>query len=192
MQAHERAAGEGGRRWVEMEKREQQRLRRRLTCELVVGSERHIALVRDLSPKGLFVQTRTRLEPGARLAVVFAAREQQPELRMQARVARQRRTPPRLQASVPGGVGVELIDPPDAFRELVARRAGHAEDAPAQPSRARPAGAASVRTFRVRVSQRGKPGSRVITVRSESLHGARARALARAGRGWKIADIQEI
>ena len=49
-----------------------------------------------------------------------------------------------------------------------------------------------VRTFRVRVSPRDKPGSRVITVRSESLHGARARALARAGRGWKIADIQEI
>jgi hypothetical protein len=32
----------------------------------------------------------------------------------------------------------------------------------------------------------------VVTVRSETMQGARARALARAGRQWKIADIQEI
>jgi hypothetical protein len=90
---------------------------------------------------------------------------------------------------VPGGVGLELIDPPAAFRDLMA---GQAQAEPLEPPEVPPAGAAAVRTFRVRVSQRDKPGSRVITVRSESLHGARARALARAGRGWKIADIQEI
>jgi hypothetical protein len=44
----------------------------------------------------------------------------------------------------------------------------------------------------VRLIQRGKPNANVFTVRSESLQGARARALARAGRDWKIADIQEI
>jgi hypothetical protein len=182
----------GGRRWDEVEKREHPRLRRRLSCELVVQSERHIALVRALAPHGLFVQTRARLEPGVRLTVVFAEREQQPELRVQARVARQRRAPPRLQASVPGGIGLELIDPPAAFQDLVARRTGQAAAEPQEPRGSGPTGAAAVRTFRVRVSQRGEPGSRVITVRSESLHGARARALTRAGRGWKIADIQEL
>ena len=99
------------------------------------------------------------------------------------------RSPPRLQASVPGGVGLELIDPPAAFQDLVAGQRGFE---PLEVRDSQPGGAAAVRTFRVRVSQRDKPGSRVITVRSESLHGARARALARAGRGWKIADIQEI
>ena len=90
---------------------------------------------------------------------------------------------------MPGGVGLELIDPPAAFQDLLAGKAGVE---PQKPTAQPPAGAAGVRTFRVRVSPRDKPGSRVITVRSESLHGARARALARAGRGWKIADIQEI
>ncbi len=172
-----------------VEKRKQRRLRRRFTCELVAGDERHTALVRDLSPRGLFVQTRARLAPGTPLTIEIAEREGWPAMSLQARVARQRQVPPRLQASVPGGVGLELIDPPAAFQDLLA---GRAEAEPQEPPAPPPAGAAGVRTFRVRVSPRDKPGSRVITVRSESLHGARARALARAGPGWKIADIQEI
>ena len=54
------------------------------------------------------------------------------------------------------------------------------------------AAGSGIRTFRVRLIQPGKPNASVFTVRSESLQGARARALARAGRDWKIADIQEI
>jgi hypothetical protein len=172
-----------------VEKRKQRRLRRRLTCELVIGDDRHAALVRDLSAEGLFVQTRVRLTRGTELEIVFPAHEGRDTLRVQARVARQRHVPPRLQASVPGGVGLVLIDPPAAYQDLLKGQTG---PEPREPRPAPPAGAAAVRTFRVRVSPRDKPGSRVITVRSESLHGARARALARAGRGWKIADIQEI
>jgi len=157
----------------------------------VIGSERHGAVVRDVSPTGLFVQTRIKLEPDARIRVVISERAGQPELQLDARVARQRVVPPRLQSSVPGGVGLEIIDPPRGFQELVASRIDPGGEA--APSRAPEAkSGAGVRTFRVRVKQRDKPNSRIITVRSESLHGARARALARAGRGWQIADIQEI
>ena len=49
-----------------------------------------------------------------------------------------------------------------------------------------------MRTFRVRLTQPGKSQASVFTVRSESMQGARARVLTRAGRQWKIADIQEI
>ena len=48
-----------------VEKRKQRRRRRRLTCELVVGDDRQAALVRDLSPRSLFVQTRMRIALGA-------------------------------------------------------------------------------------------------------------------------------
>ena len=51
---------------------------------------------------------------------------------------------------------------------------------------------AGIRTFRVRLTQPGKPNANVVTVRSESMQGARARAVARAGRQWKIAEIEEI
>ena len=83
-----------------LEKRNQRRTRKRLTCELVIGESRQTVLVRDLSPEGLFVQTRAKVDPN-----------------------------------------------------------GH---------------------------------SSVFTVRAESMQAARARALSRAGRLWKIADIQEI
>jgi PilZ domain len=180
---------------VPVEKRKQQRARKRLTCELVWGASRHTALVRDLSRSGLFVQTRVKLEPGTRIQVVFAASGGFPGFEVEARAIRQRQIAPRLQPSVPGGVGLELIDPPDAFRELL--EAGYARDAGEAPEKlersdAGHAQATGVRTFRVRLVERDKPNARVLTVRAESVHGARARALARAGRDWKIADIQEI
>jgi hypothetical protein len=174
-----------------VEKRKQRRTRKRLTCELVIGSERHGAVVRDVAPTGLFVQTRIKLEPDTRVCVVISARAEQPELQLDARVARQRVVPPRLQSSVPGGVGLEVIDPPRSFQEFVASRIEPGAKAASSRAPQEKAGS-GVRTFRVRVKQRDKPNSRIITVRSESLHGARARALARAGRGWQIADIQEI
>jgi hypothetical protein len=89
-------------------------------------------------------------------------------------------------------VGLEVIDPPPAYLTLVERSAtsGGVQDAEGLKEDA--AAGSGIRTFRVRLTQRGKPNANVFTVRSESLQGARARALARAGRDWKIADIQEI
>ncbi len=174
-----------------MEKRRQRRTRKRLTCELVNGEDRQTVLVRDLSPEGLFVQTRAKLDPNGRILLRFAAAADLPEIEVEARVARKRVMPPRLQSSVPSGVGVEVIDPPDAYYALVERSVASGVQHGESPTRDAPAGA-SLRTFRVRLIHPGKPQASVFTVRSESLQGARARALSRAGRSWKIADIQEI
>jgi hypothetical protein len=174
-----------------LEKRKQRRTRKRLTCELVIGESRQTVFVRDLSPDGLFVQTRAKVDPNARVRLVFGAQADLPQMEFEARVTRKRHTPPRLQSSVPSGVGLEVIDPPAAYLTLVERSAASGvQDAEAPKEEA--AAGAGIRTFRVRLIQRGKPNASVFTVRSESLQGARARALARAGRDWKIADIQEI
>jgi len=174
-----------------LEKRKQRRTRKRLTCELVIGESRQTVLVRDLSPEGLFVQTRAKVDPNARVRLVFSAQGDLPEMEFEARVTRKRHTPPRLQSSVPSGVGLEVIDPPSAYLTLVERSAASGvQDAEASKEDA--ASGAGIRTFRVRLIQPGKPRANVFTVRSESMQGARARALARAGRDWKIADIQEI
>jgi len=174
-----------------LEKRKQRRTRKRMTCELVIGESRQTVLVRDLSPEGLFVQTRAKVDPNGRVRLVFAAKDDLPGVDVEARVARKRNTPPRLQSSVPSGVGLEVIDPSDAYFALVEQsvasgvQGGEAvqEEAPSS---------AGLRTFRVRLTQPGKSNATVFTVRSESMQGARARALSRAGRLWKIADIQEI
>jgi hypothetical protein len=175
-----------------LEKRKQRRTRKRLTCELVVGESRQTVFVRDLSPEGLFVQTRARIDPNAKVCLAFAAQADLPAIELEVRVRRKRHTPPRLQSSVPSGVGLEVIDPPPAYLTLVERSAtsGGVQDAEGPKEDA--AAGSGIRTFRVRLIQRGKPNATVFTVRSESLQGARARALARAGRDWKIADIQEI
>jgi hypothetical protein len=44
----------------------------------------------------------------------------------------------------------------------------------------------------VQTRARPEPEPRVLTVRSQSAEGARAQALSRAGRGWQVADIQEL
>ncbi|HXV37348.1 MAG TPA: PilZ domain-containing protein [Myxococcota bacterium] len=174
-----------------MEKRKQRRTRKRLACELVIGESRESVLVRDLSPEGLFVQTRAKLEPDARVRLVFAAQPDLPGVELEARVARKRSTPPRLQSSVPSGVGLVLIDPPAAYLTLVERSASSGVPE-AEAPRDDAAAGAGLRTFRVRMIQPGRASANVFTVRSESMQGARARAIARAGRDWKIADIQEI
>lgn len=48
----------------------QQRAHQRLTCQLIFGSQRHPAIVRDISPLGRFVQTRARPEPESRVLTV--------------------------------------------------------------------------------------------------------------------------
>lgn len=166
-----------------MEKRRRERSKQRLVCDLLVEGIRYPAIVRDLSRKGLFVQTRVNLEPNSVVEVVFPAEgTSRPEIRLEAGVARLRSVPSRLQGSIPAGVGLEVLDPPPAFLALV----------DVHVAKPKSHDATALCTFRVRLTQPGKPGSRVVTVRCENAAGARARALARAGRGWKITELQEI
>ncbi len=172
----------------EVEKRKQKRTRHRLTCDLLVGTTRHHAIVRDISPAGLFVQTRARPKPNSVVQVIFPARDGRPEITAEAGVARRLAVPPGLQAALPGGVGLELLVPPPAFRELLARELALGAKSPAEAVSRDPA---LVKTFRVRVRRRDGPQARILTVQAESVQGARARALARAGSGWEIGDMEE-
>ena len=186
-----RAAGlQGGERRVE--KRRQKRAHQRLTCQLIIGSQRHPAIVRDISALGMFVQTRARPEPNSLVELIFPANGSRPEIRIEAGVARERVVPPRLQASVPEGVGLEILDPPPEFQKLLARTFDDAADCEEGAGNVEMSAEPTIRVFRVRVKERNKPNSRVLTVRSQSAEGARAKALSRAGRGWQVADIQEL
>ena len=170
------------------ERRRRQRTKRQLTCEVVVGERRHPAIVRDASPLGMFVQTRAKPRVDSVVYLVFRARGRRPEIRVEAGVARERIVAPRLRSTVPNGLGLEFLDPPAALSELLDSTARDPEprDANDEPSRR------SIRTFRIRLIRRDTSDWRMMTVRSESAPGARARALARAGLAWKIADFQEI
>ena len=172
----------------DLERRRRQRTRRQLACEVVVGGQRYPAIVRDASPSGMFVQTKAKPRVDGVVDLVFRARERHPEIRIEAGVARERIVPPLLRSSVPEGLGLEFLDLPAALRELLDSPApgpepGHANDEPSHRG---------IRTFRIRLIRRDTSAWRMMTVRSESEPGARARALALAGLAWMIADFQEI
>ncbi len=168
-----------------MEKRQEPRTRKRITCELVIDGKGSPGIVHDVSAAGLFVQTRARPEPGSQVGVVLRPEGSTDEVRFEASVARQRVVPTRLQASLPGGVGLVVEDPTEELQALLDSFVSPGGSGPAED-------ASAVRTYRVRVKQRGKPVSKVINVRCESAQAARARALRQAGNGWTVADVQEL
>jgi hypothetical protein len=158
---------------------------------LVLGATRFAGIVRDVSPAGLFVQTRRKLAANTVLEVLFPAEDERPAITIRVRVARRREVPPRLQASVGAGVGLEILEAPPAFQDLVAKELAEVCAGPERIPRAGLGAPPPVRTYRVRVTEQGRPRSRVLTVHAESKHSARARALARAGRGWKVTEVDE-
>ena len=175
-----------------VEKRRQQRAKKRLSCEIVVGGQRYPAIVRDTSPSSLFVQTRAKPEPNTVVELIFRAQGAHPEIRVEAGVARERVVSSQLQTAVPDGIGLELLDRPDGLEALLASTVG--PEPVASESRPKTDGPSdrAIRSFRIKVTQRDAPNSRVLTVQCENPESARAQALARVGRGWKIVRIQEI
>ena len=183
-----------------MEKRSRPRIPKRLTCEIALHGQRYPGIVHDLSERGLFVQTLANPTPNSVVEILFAGVGDRPDIRLEAGVARRRIAPPRLQAAVPSGVGLEILPPRTEYERWIARpsagpRLGDSISiAPAYVSAEDPSAPSSgpIRTFRFRMRRRDRPESRLLTIRCETEAGARARALARAGAGWKIANMERL
>ncbi len=102
-----------------MERREEPRIKKRISCELSVGERRFSGLVLDLSAGGLFVQTAARARPGERVRVALSVPGRKEALEVSARVARARLVPPRLRTLAHGGVGLQLENAPQEYLEFV-------------------------------------------------------------------------
>ena len=185
-----------------MEKRARVRLPRRLTCQIHASTGVSTGFVRDVSRSGLFVQTNAAPPTNSLVEVVFSSLGGQPDLRIEAGVARKRTIAPRLQPSVPSGIGLEVIPPRDFYERWIFGPAEpallgsvstthYAYDREEAQSIAAPP-EQSIRSYRFRMLRHDKSMSRVLTIRCASEAGARARALVRAGPGWKIADAQAL
>ncbi len=104
-----------------MEKRSRPRYSKRLTCELGLHGQRYPGIVHDLSERGLFVQTLANPTPDSVIEILFARTGERPDIRLEAGVARRRIAPPRLQASVPSGVGLEILPPRTEYERWIVR-----------------------------------------------------------------------
>lgn len=188
-----------------MEKRRALRTKHRLTCELSTGSQTYSAVVRDLGPTGLFVQTRARPDANSVITVRFPATAGVPAFAIEAGVARHRNVHPRLQADVQSGIGLEILGRPADYLALASRigsasgvgavgsavRESRATATPSAPPAKRDEAPVS-RRFRVRLAAYGQSAPRTLLVAAASTAEARSEALARIGDGWKIVEVETI
>ena len=165
-----------------MEKRRKPRQQRRLSCELWIAGKRHTGIVRDVSELGLYVQTRVRAAAGDELELVFPADGTRAELRVAVRVARLDRLSAHFATSGAGGLGFEVREPARGLAPLL-EEAGFAT-APAPT-----AGDVALRPYRVKLIAIAGGRTQTIRVNAPGKDGARSRALARAGKGWKISEV---
>jgi hypothetical protein len=111
-------------------------------------------------------------------------------------VARNKQVPPQLTSVARGGVGLKIVDAPNAYYETIAsleggdsrRQTGAPAAAAAPPAAPKPAGT----RFRVRVKQSDGPRSRSVEVLANSPDEARARVLAEVGAGWEAVAADSI
>jgi hypothetical protein len=101
-----------------MERRSEQRIKRRLSCELFADGHRYQGIVVDLSASGLFLQTDAALDPGTRVDVLLKG-SRFPEVIVRAVVARRRMTPTLLASIIHRGVGLRIVEAPEAYYEAL-------------------------------------------------------------------------
>ena len=95
------------------------RFRRRVPCELILQGRRHGALVTDLSASGLYVRSQEKAETGTMVRVVL--HEEDGELELHARVAREHRMSRHHTTGIPSGLGLSILSAPEAYFQLLAR-----------------------------------------------------------------------
>ena len=173
-----------------MEQRRAERIKQRLTCELVIGDRNHQGIVLDVSRTGLFVQTSASPPPGERIGVKLR-RSDGSCVEVETSVARRYRVPQRLASIARGGVGLRITSPPDDYLQFI-DSVNRTENAPSpEASKAPPpAHSDTSDSYSVRVRQIAGPRSRSLRVAAGSEQEAERAAAASLDEGWEILSVE--
>ncbi len=185
-----------------------ERKRRQMPCTLMLDGRHHGGLILDVSPGGLYIQSSAKIKPGDQLEIQLTIPGVEGRLQLQVEVVRKVIVPARLLKIAHGGVGVRIINAPEAYYQFmddlgVTEDAGTSKLEQLENRRAKAAGAAAESKselapeaedeppaaqpqFRVRIKQSQGPRSRTISVEAESEDDARRQALHAAGAGWIV------
>jgi len=147
------------------DRRRHPRSRQLLSCELRVGTHRHFGIVLDQSPEGLFLETPVRLPIGTVVGLTLRVPERDERLELCGRVA-------HAASEAHAGLGLELIDPPVAYRELLA--------------------ALAPREFRVELRQTQGADTRLVLVRCGTEDEAAELVMTELDESWKILSIRPV
>jgi hypothetical protein len=160
------------------------RKKRRIPCQLWVGEREHSALVLDLSPSGLFVQTHAKVQCGERLAVRLSYEGAGLDLVVE--VARTKPVPANLLTVAKGGIGVRIVSAPEEYFQLLDARLSERSTSEVELVPEREPGS----HFRVYVAQISGSRSRRLEIAAPNGETAATRALEELGDGWKILRIE--
>ncbi len=150
-------------------------------CEIRTGRKRQKGTVTNLASDGLFVETPGSIPHGTEVTVHIPQAEELLEMTVRAIVVRQRLLPNRSSKLKHDGIGLRILQAPDAYYALVEREM-KASEPPAPPD-------PSLRRFRVKVAERESTVFRVLTVTTTSPEAARAELENELGPGWQVLDV---
>lgn len=173
-----------------MDQRRAERIKQRLTCELVIGDRNHQGIVLDVSKTGLFVQTSASPPPGERIGVKLR-RSDGSSVEVETSVARRYKVPQRLASIARGGVGLRIASPSDDYLQFI-DSVNRAENPPSpEASEAPPASQPEPSdAYSVRVRQIAGPRSRCLRVAAASEQEAERAAAASLDEGWEILSVE--
>ncbi len=172
--------------WHGPNRRVTNRKKRRIPCQLWVGEREHSALVLDLSPSGLFIQTHAKTQRGERLRIHFSHEDVVLELKVE--VVRTKQVPQNLLAATKGGIGVRIVSAPEEYYQLLAGLGiGERAAEPTLELELEPGP-----RFRVQVAQTSGPRSRRVEIAAPDAETAGARALEEVGDGWKVLRVEPV
>jgi hypothetical protein len=195
-----------------------ERKRRQMPCTLALDGRNHGGLILDVSPGGLYIQSSAKIKPGDQFEIQTTIPGVEGRLQIQVEVVRKVVVPARLLKVARGGVGVRIINAPEAYyqfmddlgisadagmskvEQLENRRAESAavppvaeaesEREPEPEAEAEPPAPQS--QFRARIKQSNGPRSRTVSVEADSEDDARRQALHAAGAGWIVLGVERV
>jgi hypothetical protein len=174
-----------------------ERKKRRMPCDLMFEGQQHSGLVLDVSPGGLFIQTSAKAKPGDRLDIRLSFPGVTQKLPLQVEVVRKVVVPARLLAIAHGGVGVRILNAPEAYYNFMGSLGigsdpgGPKTDSSGESASGEGAGAGEPpgQSYRVRVKQTQGPRSRLLDVTGSDEEGARSQVLTELGEGWEVLQV---
>lgn len=168
------------------------RIKRRVTCELIIDGQWAKGIILNVSQTGIFVQTNATPMPGTLVDVHITGGGNIPDMKVKAEVARKQQVPQRLTSVATGGVGLRIVEAPPEYDLLwTSDLSGVPTSRPPTPS-SQAHSTTPLIQFRVRMGLIGSPRTRTITLESENEDAARAKALSQVEGAWKVLEIDRV
>jgi hypothetical protein len=96
-----------------------ERKRRQMPCTLTLDGRNHGGLILDVSPGGLYIQSSAKMTPGDQIEIQMTIPGIEGRHRLQVEVVRKVVVPAQLLKVARGGVGVRIINAPEAYYQFM-------------------------------------------------------------------------